>query len=53
MYSNQLAQIDAAPYDWQRKFDDDDDDFGDRGPAMGLPRPPFDAIKEGDAGHYQ
>lgn len=53
-YSKQLAEDDSGPRDWERKFDDDDDDgFGRRGPGAGSPGLPPDAIKEGDAGHYQ
>jgi uncharacterized membrane protein len=53
-YSRQLAEDSGPPRDWERKFDDDDDDgFGKRGPYTDAPRPPPDAIKEGDPGHYQ
>jgi len=53
-YSNQLAQDDSGPRDWERKFDDDDDDgYGRHGPSAGTPQVPPDAIKEGDPGHYQ
>jgi hypothetical protein len=53
-YSRQLAEGDSGPRDWERKFDDDDDDgYGRRGPSAGSPGLPPDAIKEGDAGQYQ
>jgi hypothetical protein len=53
-YSKQLDQDDSEPRDWERKFDDDDDDgYGRRGPNAGSPGLPPDAIKEGDAGQYQ
>jgi hypothetical protein len=52
-YSRQLAEDAGPPRDWERKFDDDDDGFGNRGPYTDAPRPPPDAFKEGDAGRYQ
>jgi hypothetical protein len=52
-YSRQLAEDAGPPRDWERKFDDDDDGFGNRGPYTDAPKPPPDAIKEGDLGLYQ
>jgi hypothetical protein len=52
-YSNRLAQDDGGPRDWERKFDDNDDGYGRRGPRADSPRLPPDAIKEGDTGRYE
>jgi len=53
-YSRQLAHDDSGSRDWERKFDDaDNDGYGRSGPSAGSSGLPPDAIKEGDAGHYQ